>query len=440
MRNAPILILDDDPDVGFAARLMLQRKFGDVVVLTEPRGLLAELDRLRPGVVLLDMNFTPGRTNGEEGLHLLSQIVARADAPPVIVLTAYAEVSLAVNAVKRGAFDFIPKPWDNAKLCATVAAALSQRPVSSVTATDTLLGAAPAMQSLRAMIASVAPTDANVLILGENGVGKELVARAIHAASRRSDGPFLPVDMGALPESTFESELFGHRRGSFTDARQDRPGRFQSARCGTLFLDEIGNLALGSQAKLLTALERREVTPLGADRAEPVDVRIVSATNLDEARLFDPQVFRADLLYRINTIVLRVPPLRARREDILPLAQHYLAHYARQYGKDLRTVSVDAQQALLASPWPGNVRDLRHSCERAVILACGVQYEVADFALGATTAVPAAGADPPLQLADREREAIATAMRRADGNISEAARLLGVSRPALYRKLEKHGL
>lgn len=440
MRNAPILILDDDPDVGFAARLMLQRKFGDVIVLTDPRGLFAELDRLRPGVVLLDMNFTPGRTSGEEGLRLLSQIVARADAPPVIVLTAYAQVSLAVDAVKRGAFDFIPKPWDNAKLCATVAAALAQRPDCAPTSTDALLGTSPAMQTLRAMIASVAPTEASVLILGENGVGKELVARAIHAGSHRDAGPFLPVDMGALPESTFESELFGHRRGSFTDARQDRPGRFQSARRGTLFLDEIGNLSLASQAKLLTVLERREVTPLGADRAEAVDVRIVSATNLDETRLFDPQVFRADLLYRINTIVLRVPPLRARREDILPLAQHYLAHYARQYGKDLRPISPDAQQALLACPWPGNVRDLRHSCERAVILACGVHYEAADFSLGVTIPTVAARTEAPLQLANREREAIATAMRQADGNISEAARLLGVSRPALYRKLEKHGL
>ncbi|MCX9155435.1 sigma-54 dependent transcriptional regulator [Niveibacterium sp. 24ML] len=440
MRNAPILILDDDPDVGFAARLMLQRKFGEVIVLTDLRRLLAELDRTRPAVVLLDMNFTPGRTNGEEGLRLLSQIVSRSDAPPVIVLTAYAEVSLAVDAVKRGAFDFIPKPWDNAKLCATVAAALAQRPSDAAAPADMLLGSAPAMQSLRAMIASVAPTEANVLILGENGVGKELVARAIHAASRRSDGPFLPVDMGALPESTFESELFGHRRGSFTDARQDRPGRFQSARSGTLFLDEIGNLSLASQAKLLTVLERREVTPLGADRAEPVDVRIVSATNLDEARLFDPQVFRADLLYRINTIVLRVPPLRERREDILPLAQHYLAHYARKYGKDLRAISPDAQQALQASSWPGNVRDLRHSCERAVILACGMQYEAADFSIGVAAPVQALRSDAPLQLADRERDAIASAMRQADGNISEAARLLGVSRPALYRKLEKYGL
>jgi DNA-binding NtrC family response regulator len=329
MQSHPVLILDDDPDVAMAARLLLRRRFGEVHALSDPRQLLAEVERHRPAVLLLDMNFSTGRADGQEGLAVLRQLACRADAPAVIVMTAYADLGLAVEAVKLGAFDFMPKPWDNAKLIATVEAAIASRAPVSAAPGSALLGESTPMRELRAMMASVAPTDANVLILGENGVGKELVARAIHDASRRADRDFLAVDMGALPESTFESELFGHRKGSFTDARSDRAGRFQAARGGTLFLDEIGNMPLVNQAKLLTALERREVTPVGADRPERIDVRIVSATNLDEARLVDPTHFRPDLLYRLNTIVLRVPPLRVRRDDIPLLAAHYLAHYAR---------------------------------------------------------------------------------------------------------------
>jgi len=347
------------------------------------------------------------------------------------------------------------------------------------TGSPELMGESRAMRELRALIASVAPTEANVMVLGENGVGKELVARAIHAASRRAAGTLLAVDMGALPESTFESELFGHRKGSFTDARADRAGRFQAARGGSLFLDEIGNMPLAAQAKLLTALERREVTPIGADKPEAIDVRIISATNLEEARLFDPSVFRADLLFRLNTIVIRVPPLRERREDVPLLLQHYLRMYETQYERPARNVSVVAWDALLRHDWPGNVRALRHACERAAILGQGAEYAISDFGLttvlapsaasaadntpahagaaASATAGPAAappgqgaaaassangasGAGSDLTLDAIERAAIAATLAQFNGNISHAAKTLGISRAALYRKLGKHGI
>jgi DNA-binding NtrC family response regulator len=292
------------------------------------------------------------------------------------------------------------------------------------------------------VVASVGPTEANVMILGENGVGKELVARAIHQASRRAGATVLAIDMGALPESTFESELFGHRKGSFTDAKADRAGRFQSARGGSLFLDEIGNMPLAAQAKLLTALERREVTPIGADRPEAIDVRIISATNLDEARLFDPAVFRPDLLFRLNTIVIRVPPLRARPGDIPALLRHYLSLYEQHYQRPPRALADGTLERLCRWPWPGNVRALRHACERAVILGSELQYRYADFGLAASSAAAAPKPVAPegFQLDALERDTIVAALAQAQGNISHAAKMLGVSRAALYRKLGKHGI
>ncbi|WP_460828808.1 sigma-54-dependent transcriptional regulator, partial [Massilia agilis] len=370
---ARILILDDDADVAYAAQLLLRRRYGAVTSLGDPAGLAAALAAGAPDVVLLDFNFAPGRIDGAEGLAVLDRLRALPRPPAVIALTAYADVPLAVEALKRGACDFITKPWDNARLVAAIESALARRGAGASCAVPELMGDSAAMREVKAMIASVAPTEANVMILGENGVGKELVARAIHGASRRAGQAFLAVDMGALPEATFESELFGHRKGSFTDAKENRAGRFQAARGGSLFLDEIGNMPLAAQAKLLNVLERREVTPLGADRAEPVDVRIVSATNLDEARLFDPAVFRPDLLFRLNTIVIRVAPLRERREDIPALLRHYLALYEQQYQRPARTLSAGALERLCAWPWPGNVRALRHACERAAILGAQEQ-------------------------------------------------------------------
>jgi DNA-binding NtrC family response regulator len=478
--SAYILILDDDADVATAAQLLLRRRYGQVATLCDPAGLPALLARGVPDVVLLDLNFTPGSINGAEGLALLDVLRAQSRPPAVIAMTAYADVPLAVEALKRGAGDFITKPWDNARLIAAVDQALARRESvrGGATGSPELMGSSRAMQELKALIASVAPTEANVMVLGENGVGKELVARAIHAASRRAAGTMLAVDMGALPESTFESELFGHRKGSFTDAKADRAGRFQAARGGSLFLDEIGNMPLAAQAKLLTALERREVTPIGADKPESIDVRIISATNLEEVRLFDPSVFRADLLFRLNTIVIRVPPLRERREDVPLLVQHYLKLYEAQYERPARNLNATAMDALLRHDWPGNVRALRHACERAVILGQGAEYAINDFGLAAASITAAAtatatatafssapvsaivaeagmaaggravasslgssgGTGGDLTLDAIERAAIAATLAQFNGNISHAAKTLGISRAALYRKLGKHGI
>ncbi|ELX11779.1 CheY-like domain conmtaining protein [Janthinobacterium sp. HH01] len=459
--SAYVLILDDDADVATAAQLLLRRRYGKVATLCDPAGLPALLAQGVPDVVLLDLNFTPGFIDGAEGLALLDLLRAQAQPPAVIAMTAYADVPLAVEALKRGAGDFITKPWDNARLVAAIDQALARRAAlrGPTAAAPDLMGESAAMRELKALIAGVAPTEANVMVLGENGVGKELVARAIHALSRRAAGTLLAVDMGALPESTFESELFGHRKGSFTDAKADRAGRFQAARGGSLFLDEIGNMPLVAQAKLLTALERREVTPIGADKPEAIDVRIISATNLEETRLFDPAVFRPDLLFRLNTIVIRVPPLRERREDIPLLLSHYLTHYALQYERPARNVSPAAMDGLLRYEWPGNVRALRHACERAVILGQGADYAFSDFGLpgsgaaadGDEAAAPAwrppgiasparAAAVGDMTLDALEREAIASALSQFNGNISHAAKTLGISRAALYRKLGKHGI
>ncbi len=439
---ARILVLDDDPDIGVAARLLLQRRFGEVRSLQRPAELEPMIEQWRPDLLLLDMNFRPGHSDGAQGLALLQQLRRQPRAPQVIVMTAYAGVELAVQALKAGALDFVTKPWEHPRLLGAVSAALALRPPTSdepeAGSAGALLGQSAAMQELRRLIAAVAATDAHVLVLGEMGVGKELVARELHECSPRRTQPMLAVDLGSLPDSLLESELFGHRRGSYTDARQDRPGRLLAAAGGTLLLDEIGNLSMAGQARLLGVLERREFTPLGADTPLPLQARIVSATNLAEAALFDPQRFRPDLLYRLNTIVLRVPPLRDRREDIPQLAAHFLARFAAEHARPPRTLSAAALQALLAHDWPGNVRDLRQACERAVILAAGVQFGPEDFQLGAGPAPAAKAAG--LTLAERERAALDEALREAQGNISEAARRLGVSRAALYRRLDKHGL
>lgn len=461
--NTFIVIIDDDPDVACAAQLLLRRHYQRVSTLTDTAQLNSSLQAAMPDVVLLDMNFTPGRTDGAEGLALLSQLCALNPAPAVIMMTAYADVPLAVEALKRGASDFITKPWNNDRLVAAVQSAASRYGKQDLSLQDEdfpeLMGHAASMRELKSIIRSVAPTEANVLILGENGAGKELVARAIHQHSARREATFLPVDMGSIPEPTFESEMYGHKKGAFTDARQDRAGRFQTASGGVLFLDEIGNLPLGAQAKLLHALERREITPIGADRAEKINVRIISATNLNEASLFDASVFRTDLLFRLNTIVLRIPPLRERIADIPLLLAHYLHSYQQQYQRAAKNIDDNVAAALSAYAWPGNVRELRHACERAVILATQENYMLADFGLPfaaiaeiKSAAVPVTQvvvaevvtetviASTEYTLAALERETIANAMSKAEGNISQAAKLLGLSRAALYRKLEKHDI
>jgi DNA-binding NtrC family response regulator len=329
-------------------------------------------------------------------------------------------------------------------LIAAIDAAYGRRATPKVLANDALaalIGESAPMRALRAMIASVGPTEANVMVLGENGVGKELVARAIHESSHRISRTFLSVDMGALPESTFESEMYGHRKGAFTGAQGEREGRFQAARGGTLFLDEIGNLSLALQSKLLTALEKREMTPLGTDRPVTIDVRIVSATNLDELQLYQPSIFRADLLFRLNTIVIRVAPLRERRDDVPVLLAHYLAQYELQYQRGARQIHPSALAQLCDYRWPGNVRELRQACERAVILGEGAEYAFGDFGLPPKQ-IPreAAEHEAVARLDNMERDAVNAALTQANGNISHAAKALGISRAALYRKIEKHGI
>jgi DNA-binding NtrC family response regulator len=436
--------LDDDADIACAAQLLLRRRFGEIEAITNHRALPELLKTFHPDVVLLDLNFTPGRIDGSEGLALLDMLKAQPKPPAVIAMTAYADVPLAVKALKRGADDFITKPWDNAHLIAAIDAAYGRRATPKVLANDALaalIGESAPMRALRAMIASVGPTEANVMVLGENGVGKELVARAIHESSHRISRTFLSVDMGALPESTFESEMYGHRKGAFTGAQGEREGRFQAARGGTLFLDEIGNLSLALQSKLLTALEKREMTPLGTDRPVAIDVRIVSATNLDELQLYQPSIFRADLLFRLNTIVIRVAPLRERRDDVPVLLAHYLAQYELQYQRGARQIHPSALAQLCDYRWPGNVRELRQACERAVILGEGAEYAFVDFGLSPKQ-IPREAAEHEVvaRLDNMERDAVNAALTQANGNISHAAKALGISRAALYRKIEKHGI
>ena len=451
---ARILVIDDEPDVLTAARLLLKRHFSAIRIERDP-SLLPDLVRTNAfDVLLLDMNFAIGAGSGAEGLKWLGEAVAIDPDAVVVLITAHGDVELAVQAMKQGAADFIVKPWDNNRLVATLSAAANLRR-SRVEAKDLrqrhralaatlaepragseLVGAAPAMLRLFELVRRAAPTDANILILGENGTGKELVAREIHRLSARAGEAFIHVDLGAIPAALFESELFGHRRGAFTDAKEDRIGRFRAAAGGTLFLDEIGNVPLHLQAKLLAALERREIVPVGGDRAIQVDVRLIAATNLPRPQLSDDAVFRQDLFYRINTVEIALPPLRERAEDIPLLVEHFIGVYARKYNMPTKRVTAAALEALTLSNWPGNVRALRHAVERAMILTSAPVLDAGDFGLLS----PAAAADGPLTLDSLERDTICKALEKHGGNIRHAARARGLTRPALYRRMEKHGL
>ncbi len=453
------LVVDDDPDILLAARMLLRGSFAEIATAQDPAELPALLGRHNPDVILLDMNFARGATSGEEGFKALARILEIDPQAVVIVITAHGGVGIAVEAMKRGATDFVSKPWANERMLATVRTAAqlraSRRSADTARATvaevaapasDTpILGSSPAMRHLMSLIERAGPTDANVLILGENGTGKELVARELHRRSRRAARPLLTVDLGAVSESLFDSELFGHVKGSFTDARTDRIGRIAAADGGTLFLDEIGNLPLHLQPKLLTALEQRKVTPVGANRPIEVDVRVVSATNLSGDRLNDESVFRQDLLFRLNTVEIALPPLRDRRDDIPELLDHYLGSYARKYGRDLKALPTPVQRALQDYDWPGNIRALRHAAERAVILSTGAAYELDDFPLPHRSAAPASlraasvVADD-LNLDRLERTTVERALKKHNWNISLAASELGLTRASLYRRMEKYGL
>jgi len=456
MIQGRILVVDDDEDVLDAARLLLKRHFSAVTTLSDPAELATLVARSGFDVLLLDMNFTVGADSGKEGLESLSRVLD-IDANAVVVLvTAHSDVELAVEAMKKGAADFVTKPWQNERLVATLTAALNLRR-SRLEATELrarnrglaaathvgsgMIGTSPAMLKVFDAIRRTAPTDANVLILGENGTGKELVAREIHRLSGRASEVFLRVDMGSLSPQLFESELFGHRRGAFTDAKHDRTGFFRAAAGGTLFLDEIGNIPLYLQAKLLTALERREVVPVGAEKPEPIDVRLICATNLPRELMSDESRFRQDLFYRINTVEIALPPLRERKDDIPLLLEHYAAFYSQKYNFPSKRPTAALIDRLGDWHWPGNVRALRHAVERAVILSEGQVLGLDDFPLTETPDRPlhATGAEVA-RLDALEKEAIERALKHHNKNVSRAADALGLTRASLYRRMEKYDL
>jgi two-component system response regulator HydG len=454
--DARILIIDDDEDILHAARLLLRRHFSSVQSLNEPSQLAHLVRQNAFDLLLLDMNFTAGADDGMEGLRRLAEVLAIDPQAVVVLVTAYSDVELAVEAMKKGAADFVTKPWENERLVATLISALNLR-VSRLEATELrqlnrglaaathagsdMIGTSAAMLQVFGAIRRTAPTDVNVLILGENGTGKELVAREIHRLSRRANEVFLRVDLGALSPQIFESELFGHRRGAFTDAKHDRVGYFRAATGGTLFLDEIGNVPLHLQSKLLTALERHEVVPVGAEKPEPIDVRLICATNLDRDKLEDENLFRQDLLYRINTVEILLPPLRERRDDIPFLLEHYAGIYSRKYNFPPKRFGAALIDRLAHYPWPGNVRALRHAVERAVILSEAELLSAADFPVvePVREALPVISGDVP-RLDEVEKAAIVHALERHKNNVSRAAEALGLTRASLYRRMQKYGL
>jgi DNA-binding NtrC family response regulator len=448
------VVVDDDPDIALAARLALRDLFARVDTLNSPAELLTQLKKESPDAILLDLNFERGATDGREGLSFLGRIMEQDPDAAVVIITAHGAVSIAVEAIKAGASDFVAKPWSNERLAATVrsAAALRRSRLDASTergraselapiSETPLIGDSPALERVRTLVARAAPTDANVLILGENGTGKEIVAREIHRQSRRAEHPMISIDLGATSETLFESELFGHVKGAFTGAEGARIGRLKAADHSTLFLDEIGNLPLHLQPKLLTALEQREVVPVGANKPIPIDVRVVAATNMSMEQLADATRFRQDLLFRLNTIEIELPPLRERREDIPLLLDHYLGLYSRKYDKPQRELPPMVLQALVRHDWPGNVRALRHAAERAVIMADGDRYRIEDFPLPQRSEAAALSVvGDTLNLDQLERQMIERALRMHHFNVSLAASELGLSRGALYRRMEKHGL
>ena len=445
-----LLVADDDPAVLEALRLLLKGEGYQVETATSPGRVLSAVETSDFDALLIDMNYTRDTTGGIEGLDLLSRLHGFDATLPVLVMTAWGTIEGAVEAMRRGARDYIEKPWDNARLLQQLrtqidlgrAIRTSQRLESENRAlrrdgTPELIATAPAMQPVLRLMERVGPSDANALITGEHGTGKEVVARWLHAASTRVARPLVTVNLGGLADGVFESELFGHTKGAFTDAKTDRVGRFEVADGGTLFLDEIANLTLSQQAKLLRVLQTGELERVGSSKTRKVDVRVLSATNADIAAEVAAGRFREDLLFRINTIEIRLPPLRERRDDIPLLAAHFLKEYATRYRKPLHTFHADAMRGLLSYGWPGNVRELAHAVERAVLLAEGDTVRAVDLNLRAPGDAPARLED--MSLEDVERVLIQKALVRAGGNVSTAAKALGLSRSALYRRLERHG-
>lgn len=452
MTEGKILVVDDHRQVRESLVQVLQPYFSDIRGISNPNLIPAEIRDGGAEVILLDMNFSAGINSGNEGLFWLKEIRRISPATQVITITAYGEVDLAVKAIREGALDFIQKPWENEKLVATVSAALKltrsqkqyenlrqqQRGLVSLynSGNEPMLGSSAPMRKLLEIASRVAPTEANILITGENGTGKGLLARHIHNLSGRSENPFIPVDLGSLTESLFESELFGHRKGSFTDAREDRQGRFMIAHSGTLFLDEVANIPVHLQGKLLSAIQERRVTPLGSNIPEETDIRLICATNRDLDKLVRINLFREDLLFRINTIELRLPPLRERAEDLPLLVEHYLEYYASRYGKEGTRLTSDAWNQINSYLWPGNIRELKHHIEKGVILAENGIITGDELHLDLETKRHSEGSS----LEEIEKRAILSSLSRHGGNIRSAAGELKVSRQTLYNKIEKYGI
>ncbi|HEY0611777.1 MAG TPA: sigma-54 dependent transcriptional regulator [Chitinophaga sp.] len=439
-----ILIVDDDMDVLRAARLLLKRHFEQVDFERNPQKIPYLVSNFDYDVILLDMNFTRDLSSGKEGFEWLDRILDIKPESSVVLFTAYGDVEMAVRAIKAGATDFVLKPWENERLLATMQAAynkrqsLTQKEKPAPADSQLITGSSAAMQQVMDTVNRVAATDANILILGENGTGKDMLARHIHQLSLRNKQALVSVDLGAISETLFESELFGHVKGAFTDAREDRHGRFEEASGGTIFLDEIGNISLPFQAKLLTVLQNRSITRVGSNKAVPVDVRLICATNRNIQQMAAQHLFRQDLLYRINTIEVHLPPLRERTEDIIPLAEHFLQLYRDKYKRPVSSLHESLVQQLQQYDWPGNIRELQHAMERAVILSQGKVLMPKDVFVKSPAREQ--DLDTGYNLEEMERNIITQAMKKCNGNITEAARELGLSRAALYRRLEKYNL
>ena len=459
-KKGKILIVDDNAGIRQALKILLPMHFAEVETIPSPVTLVSTLERFRPDVVLLDMNFYTSINTGNEGLYWAGEIKKMMPEVEVVLFTAYADIALAVEGMKRGAFDFIVKPWENEKLVATLTAARDKarkamgrdaRSASgttdgvspSLTGDAMFWGTSQSMAAIRKTLDKIAPTDATVLITGENGTGKDVLAREIHAKSLRSGKPMVAVDAGAITETLFESELFGHVKGAFTDAHTDHAGKFEQADGGTLFLDEIGNIPLHLQAKLLRVIQSRSVVRVGGSQAIPVNIRLICATNMDLEQLVREGRFREDLYYRINTVHIALPPLRERHEDIVPLAQIFLDRFAAKYHRPLTEIAPEAAEALKAQNWNGNIRELQNCIEKAVILSDGKVLTLNDLQIGARSesACAASGLTGGLLRNEAEEERLVReAVERSNGNISAAAKMLGVSRPTLYAKMKKYGL
>jgi two-component system response regulator HydG len=450
LKKAIVLVVDDDPDVLTAVKLLLKTEAGEVITEKNPENVNWLLQRNRVDLVLLDMNFNSAINTGNEGIYWLRKIKEWKPDVCVVMITAYGDIDLAVRSLKEGADDFVVKPWHNEKLTETIKELLDKKegvkqPKSaekSTAGSTAILGESEAMQDIFHKVNKIAPTDANILILGENGTGKDLMAKAIHERSLRAGKPFIKVDVGALTDTLFESELFGHKKGAFTDAREERQGRFEDANGGTLFLDEIGNISLHQQAKLLTVLQNRQVTRLGTNKPVDIDIRLICATNVSIQEMANENRFRKDLIYRINTVEITMPPLRRRDNDIVLLAKHFAKIYASKYLKPTMDFESAALQKLKTYNYPGNVRELQYSIERAVIMADDHMLRADDLIFSALESSIAGDliSSEDIQLSTLEKNAILRVIEKHNGNITRAAKELGLTRTALYRRLSKYDI